>query len=374
VVFAIALGTAGLIVVITMGQDVRKSVNQDLELLGGATRIIVSFEHQKGNFKASRHEWFREETLSALRSLKGIRLMSIVGLKHREAVSPIGVRQFFLRLMGVDEYFWEVNGLSLMKGGLFGGEEIAGRERVCVIGRPLAKKLYGHTEVVGRLIPLDKDLYRITGVLDHAQVPSWQRTVFIPLTTAQDRMEHFGKPRNLYALCRSWDDVEGVAAQIPSLIESYQPTGGLKIDVNWAGLNRVMKIVWGIELFINLAVGATLVLGGFGIWNIMMNGVRARTREIGLKKAMGAEDGEILAQFLAESLCLSLGAALLGVGLGRAAVEMMATMLGASLPEALFFICVGFGLLFAVILGIGGGIAPAIRASRMEVVSAVRYE
>ena len=205
-------------------------------------------------------------------------------------------------------------------------------------------------------------------------VPGWQRTVFIPLTTAQDRMEHFGKPRNLYIRCRSWDDVEGVAVRIPSVIESHQPADGLKVEVNWASLSRVKKMVWGIELFINLAVCATLVLGGFGIWNIMMNGVRARTREIGLKKAMGAEDRDILAQFLTEALCLSLGAALLGVGLGRAAVEMLASMLGTRPPEDLFFICVGFGLLFAVVLGIGAGLSPAIRASRMEVVSAVRYE
>ncbi len=374
VVFAIALGTAGLIVIITMGQDVKENFNQDLELLGGATRIVAFFESPKGKIKVSRHEWFREGTPSFLRPLPGIEQVSLLGRKGGRAVSPIGDRQFFLQLVGVDEYFWEVNSLSPMTGALFGRDQVEGRERVCVLGMPLARKLFGHTKVMGRLIPLDKDFYRIMGVLEHATVPSWERTVFIPLTTAQDRMEHFRKPRHLYIRCRSWDDVEEVAALIPSVVENHQSADGLRMEVNWAALSRVKKMVWGIELFINLAICATLVLGGFGIWNIMMNGVRARTREIGLKKAMGAEDKDILAQFLAEALCLSIGAALLGVGLGRAAVEMLASMLGARPPEALFLICVGFGLLFAIILGIGAGLSPAIRASRMEVVSAVRYE
>jgi len=131
---------------------------------------------------------------------------------------------------------------------------------------------------------------------------------------------------------------------------------------------------WWVSLFIYASIGATLVLGGFGIWNIMMAAVTARTREIGLKKAMGAEDSDILYQFLFEALTVTFGSAFLGVLLGRVGIEYMSRMLGSSPPEGLFFLCLMAGLAFAAVLGIGSGLYPSIRASRMQVVDAMRYE
>jgi putative ABC transport system permease protein len=106
----------------------------------------------------------------------------------------------------------------------------------------------------------------------------------------------------------------------------------------------------------------------------MMSAVQTRTREIGLKKAMGAEDRDILAQFLSESLILSLGAALLGVGAGRIVTQVTGRLLQSPPPEDLFLGTTLIGLLFALIVGLGAGFVPALRASRMQVVQAIRYE
>jgi putative ABC transport system permease protein len=136
----------------------------------------------------------------------------------------------------------------------------------------------------------------------------------------------------------------------------------------------VKKLAWWIEFFVYLAITATLVLGGVGIWNVMMAAVRSRTREIGLKKAMGAQDRDILAQFLSEALCLSLGAALVGVLLGWVIIQCLGLWIGSRPPDDLFLLCIALGLLFAIMLGVGAGLYPSIQASRMEVVSAIRYE
>jgi putative ABC transport system permease protein len=133
-------------------------------------------------------------------------------------------------------------------------------------------------------------------------------------------------------------------------------------------------LAWWIEFLIYLATTATFLLGGVGIWNVMMAAVTSRTREIGLKKAMGAEDRDILAQFLSEALCLSAGAALLGAGLGRILMEIMSYMIGSRPPEELFFFGLALAFLFAVLIGVVAGLYPSIRASRMEVVTAIRYE
>jgi len=168
--------------------------------------------------------------------------------------------------------------------------------------------------------------------------------------------------------------VKNVASAIPEVVRANQDAEGIEVKVYWDQLKKVRRIAWWIEFFIYISIAATLILGGFGIWNIMTAGVQSRTREIGLKKAIGAEDRDIMAQFLAEALCISLGASVFGIVTGRVAVEILAYILGSRPLEELFLFCVGLGLLFSVILGVGAGLVPSIRASRMEVVSAVHFE
>jgi len=197
---------------------------------------------------------------------------------------------------------------------------------------------------------------------------------FLPISTAQARIPNISEISSLYIRCNTWDDVAPVAAVLGDVIKSNQTDKGLRIQVGWEPLKQVQRMFWWVSLFIYASIAATLVLGGFGIWNIMMASVTARTREIGLKKAMGAEDSDILWQFLFEALCVTFASALLGVLLGRAGIEYMSRMIGSNPPEGLFLLCLMAGMGFAAVLGVGSGLYPSIRASRMQVVDAMRYE
>lgn len=375
VVLAIALGTAALIVIITMGQDIKEGLNKDLELLGGATRIKISFDMGQKKYSASRPLWFREGTASALRRLPGVTGVSLVSYRNGIELLSRHDHRFRLKLlMGVDEFFWDVNSFSPVSGRFFGHDEIKGRERVCVLGEDLSKKIFGNENAVGKLLDIENNFFRVIGVLGGLGLASRVDYAFIPYTTARDRVSWVWFPDLIYLRCHTWDDVEGVTAAIPEVVRSNQPAEGIKIEVAWNHLKRLKRMAWWIEFFVQLAILATLILGGFGIWNIMMAGVQSRTREIGLKKAIGADDRDILAQFLTEALCLSLGAALIGIVIGRSVIEVMSSTLDCHPPEVLFLLCVGLGLLFSVILGIGAGIVPSIRASRMEVAYAVSFE
>jgi len=375
VAIAIALGTAGFVVIVTMGQDVRESLNRDLELLGGVTRIKAYFIDDLGKYSVSTHQWFRGATVVALRRLPAVVAVTRAAFKTKPVLYTKHDRQFTInQLAAVDEFFWEVNGISAITGRLFGAEEVEGRKKVCVLGARVAKMIFGHSDATGQLLLIDGEYFRVMGVLRGLGVADRAEWIVIPITTSVDRIKKLGPQDVVYLRCHSWDDVERVAAAIPEIIRAHQPDDGLRLKVAWDALKRVVRMAWGVQFFVYLAVSATLILGGFGIWNITMSGVRARTREIGLKKAMGAEDRDILAQFLAEALFLSLGAAVVGVVLGRAGVELLASVLGSHPSEELFLFCVVLSLIFAVVLGIGAGLPPSIRASRMEVVSAVRYE
>ena len=276
--------------------------------------------------------------------------------------------------MAVDEGFWQVRNFWPLTGKLFGLDAVTGHKRECVMGAELAKKIFGDTQVRGKDLEINQEIYRISGVLGGVTDSGLANSVFLPLTTAEDRFPGRLLADRLYLRCATWDDVGAVAAAIPGIVKSYQSPEELHVEVAWEALKRVQLLAWWIEFLIYLATSATFLLGGVGIWNVMMAAVTSRTREIGLKKAMGAEDRDILAQFLSEALCLSVGAALLGAGIGRIMMEILSYIIESRPPENLFLFGVTLAFLFAVVIGVGAGLYPSIRASRMEVVSAIRYE
>jgi putative ABC transport system permease protein len=158
------------------------------------------------------------------------------------------------------------------------------------------------------------------------------------------------------------------------VVAEHQPDRGLIVEAAWGPLKHVQRIVWWVELFVYLASAATLGLGGFGIYSGMLSTVRARTREIGLKKAMGAEDGDIMKQFLAESVSLGVAGGALGILAAWGGVALIVHLLHAGVPDRLFMIYGLGSIAFSLVLGAVAGYYPARQASRMEVVTAIRYE
>ena len=184
------------------------------------------------------------------------------------------------------------------------------------MGAELARTIFDTETVAGNHLLIDDQLYRIAGVLDGFRVGPGTRFVFVPMTAALSRTSDMTLPARLLVRCESWEKVESAAAAIPQALGEYMYTDGLRVDGFWGNLQRVREVAFWLELFANVSAIATLVLGGIGIWNIQMAAVRTRTREIGIKKAVGAEDRDIWIQFLSESLFLCMSSALLGIVLG----------------------------------------------------------
>lgn len=369
VMLAIALGTAGFITIITMGRDLKTNFNRDLELLGRATVIKVYFE----NLPAYQHQKFNDSTAEALRRLPGVRSVSLA-VHTYWALSNRQGKQHHFSLFGVDEHFWEVCGFSAQEGSLLNHEDTGDRRRRAILGPALARTLYEGDKALGAELEIQQDLFTVKGILKDVGLGDLRHFAFVPFTTAQDRIKGISPANRIYLRCLTWDDVEKVAPLIPQAIQSAQYAPGLKVEVAWDQVRRVQAVAWWVELFIYSSIVATLILGGVGIWTVMMAAVRSRTREIGLKKAMGAEDQAIMAQFLAEAVCLSFTASLAGSILGLVSVEITSYLINSHPGQGLFLACVTVGLLVAVGLGVAAGLYPSLQASRMEVVSAIRYE
>ncbi len=368
VVLAIALGVAGFINIITMSREVKRNFNNDLDLIGGVTVIRVFFD----NTRSYQPQWFRGNTLSALGRLDGVKDVSL--MVARSGLTDWHGERYNFMVLGVDESFWQVRNYWAQTGNLFGPAAVAGHQRDCVLGAELARLIFGTYDVRGQSLNINNESYRVSGVLGGVTDSGTANAAILPLTTVLDRFPGRLLTDRLYLRCQTWDDVPRIAAAIPKIVQANQSPEELHVEVSWEGLKRVQQLAWWIEFLIYLAIGATFVLGGVGIWNVMMAAVVTRTREIGLKKAMGAQDKDILAQFLSEALCLSMGAALLGGLLGRIIIEFLGHMIGSRPPENLFLLGLALGFLFAVVLGVGAGLYPSLRASRMEVVTAIRYE
>jgi putative ABC transport system permease protein len=368
VMLAIALGVAGFLNIVTMSRAVKNNFNENLDLIGGVNIIRIYFD----NTRSYRPQWFRDQTVAALKHLDGVKEVTLTSAKY--ARTNWKGQNFGFSAVAVDGAFWQVRNFWPLTGRLFGLDAVTERKRECVLGAELATKIFGNTHVRGKTLEIDQEVYLISGVLGGVTDSGLANSMFLPLTTAQDRLSGRMLADHVYLRCHTWDDVAAVAAAVPGIVKSCQAPEVLTVEVPWEALKRVQQLAWWIEFLIYLATSATFLLGGVGIWNVMMAAVTSRTREIGLKKAMGAEDRDIMAQFLSEALCLSSVAAVIGAGLGRILMEILSYIIGSRPPEDLFLFGVTLAFLFAVLIGVGAGLYPSLRASRMEVVAAIRYE
>ncbi len=370
---SVGFGVGCMIFLVTMGQDVKKTLNQDLELLGGATVMRVYYERGlTAEDRLYAPLELDEDVAEAIRAIPGVAAVSQIkfGVGHT-TWNEQEISNYML--VGTDHYYWQVSTVETIRGHFFGNEEVEGRERVCVLGATLAQQIFGSLDVVGMHVPIHGSMYKVVGILGGGSAGPRMEYAYIPVTTIEDRVTQIEPPR-VYVRSASWDDVEGVAAAIPEAVASVQSADGLEVEVAWGPLKQVKRIVFWVLLFIYFSVGSTLIVGGFGIWSSMMNSVKMRTREIGLKKAMGATDFDILLQILSEALSLTVMACLTGIVLGRGAIELLCHLLQTRPDEHVFLMVSAGCLVFTVFLGFVAGYYPALKASRMEVVSAIRYE
>lgn len=216
VVLAIAVGVAGFISIITMGQDVKKNFNKDLAFIGGVTIIgnVLEFRPQ---YPLSFNN-FHADTIRAIQEIPGVAVASLVGFSRINGFWK-GQPEMF-PVVAVDQNFWEMRNLKAHTGALFGRRVVEERQRLVVLGKRLAQRLYGTNDVAGRSLELDHDIYRVIGVVAGLRDINMEKSIFVPLTTARDRLTRELGTDRLYVRCATWDD----APWRPPSPKSYKPT------------------------------------------------------------------------------------------------------------------------------------------------------
>jgi putative ABC transport system permease protein len=281
---------------------------------------------------------------------------------------------------GVTPDYMDVRNAVMDVGRFIDADDLATSARVAVIGQNIVTDLFNGNDPVGKLIKLNNIPFTVTGVLESKGGQSFNSpddTIFIPLTTAQNRVFGTKNLSQIGVQIKSPEAMDQASQDIGWLLLSNHglsdPTKADFRIMNQQDILATMSEVTGtLTILLAGIAGISLIVGGIGIMNIMLVSVTERTREIGLRKAVGAKRKDILKQFLTESVTLSLTGGLIGILIGWGGSRLIALGTGMATSVTLSSVLLSFG--FSSAIGIFFGIYPAMRASRLSPIEALKYE
>jgi putative ABC transport system permease protein len=288
---------------------------------------------------------------------------------------------------GVTSNYFSMRSELVSEGAIFSDQQVNIHARVVVIGADLATTLFGRTtNLTGQEMRINGQTFTIIGVLQSkggTSLGSSDNQAVIPLTTARDRVirRTGNSVDTIYVQATNADSVSQASTQISNIMRLRHHVAVGKEDFsifNQQDLASTASSIIGVlTIFLGGIAAISLLVGGIGIMNIMLVSVTERTREIGLRKAVGARNRDILIQFLVESLFLSLLGGVIGILLGwliALIVGQVASASGTALTPAVSLNAILLATLFSAAVGLFFGIYPARRASLLEPVEALRYE
>ncbi|MGI6153573.1 MAG: ABC transporter permease [Christensenellaceae bacterium] len=279
-----------------------------------------------------------------------------------------------MSVVGTTPAYMEINNLEVASGRFIMTPDVNNNTNVAVLGAEAAEDLFGTTNVVGETVSLDGRSFLIVGVLADAGssiTGSVNSNIIIPYTVAQ-RMYSVSGVSSFTAISDSSDTVDMAEAEITNALTEKFGEDSFNVMNQSSMLESLDSITNTMSLMLGGIAAISLLVGGIGIMNIMLVSVTERTREIGIRKAIGAGRRRILSQFLIEALVLSVMGGLIGIG----ASWLLLTVLSAVL-DATYTMSVGVALLatgFTLVIGLVFGISPANKAAKMPPIQALRTE
>lgn len=374
VVLSIAFGIAAFLILGVLGQEIRKKLGEDFLLMGGVNVLRVVMEDDR--YPGSPPHYFSENTLRELRNLDNVVYAGANVRYSPQYFQSIGQRNLPLHLVGIDQYFVPIHVLNVEAGRAFTEKDITGKRRICVLGHQAAVELFGSpAAAIGQYININRnDTAKVVGVLNGVMLASWTSYAFLPYTTVLERQLSSPAMDRIFILARNWEAVPLLAENILKRVRELQAAPHVNVAYQKEQFKRIDATFFWLAALLWLAIGLSLMLGAFGIWSGTFSSVRGRTHEIGLKKAMGATNIDIMTQFLLEALFKAVAGGLLGLVIGVLAVMVGIHYLGCPFPVTAIILCGMSSVLFSALLGILGGIYPASQASRMDVVDSLRFE
>ena len=367
----VVIGVAAVVILVAIGSGAKQEVETQVEGLGSNIIIVVP-----GKF-----EFGAAPSVSRL-TLDDVDLLGrVVGDRDRVAVSiasgetvRVGARETFGTVNGVNESVPNVFDRVVARGDYITASDVDTRRRVAVLGHSVAQDLFPDVDPLGRQVTIAWVRFRVIGVFEKVGSTfgvDRDAEVHIPVTAAQ-RLFGVDHIDGLAVKAPTSDDVEPLQKKLVAALQHKYTGEEFSAVTQSQILGTIGRILGLLTLVLSAIAAISLVVGGVGVSNIMLVSVRERTREIGLRKALGARQRDILAQFLIEAVLLCVVGGVIGIGLGIGGSLLISAV--SPLPAAIAWWspALAFGVSAAV--GIFFGVAPARRAGRLDPVVALRTE
>jgi len=380
----IVIGVASVISMLAIGEGASASITSSIESMG-TNVIYISRDNSVSQSRAITIS--DANALSAVESTNFTAVAPIVSSNREVTFSGNSITA---QIYGVTPEYASVRNEEVSYGSFITSDQVENRSTVVVIGVDIADELYGTTaNLVGSKLRIGNYLYTIIGVLESkggTAIGSSDNQVFIPITTAQTRLISWSSTQDevdqIYVSATDSETIDAAMTEITSVLKSRH---GLSLsddaDFQLFSQESLTEAASSITQILTIFLGGigaiSLLVGGIGIMNIMLVTVVERTKEIGLRKAVGARKSDILTQFLIESLFIGLIGGIVGILLGAgisAVIQSIASASGTPLNPAITTGSVLLATLFSVGVGLIFGIYPANRAANLEPVEALRTE
>lgn len=385
----IIIGVSAVVGLISLGRGVEDYIARQFQALGSNVLFVFPSAPSSG----TRSTIQPITTLEAQDLANPLYAPSILRVAQEYTLFGVvvaGAENTRLGISGITPNFTDVRNWNVRSGGQFiTDDDVDNAARVTVLGTTVVADLFGDKEFdpVGRSVRINDRVFTVVGVMSEKGSSLFgdeNNVVYIPISTAQTRMAQ-ARTRDggyevsvLHVQARSEDKMDVATREIEDYLSqahnvTFQGEQDFSI-INQADLLTSLGQVTGLlTVFLGLIAGISLLVGGIGIMNIMLVSVTERTREIGLRKAVGARGGDILAQFLLESLVLSLLGGLIGVVMGWVMTQI-GTVLVPDIRLSITWDAVVLATSVSSFIGIFFGLYPASRAARMRPIDALRYE
>jgi putative ABC transport system permease protein len=384
-VLGVMIGVAAVIAVVSLVQGMQYKLAQDLQNVGSNyIEVFPDAGEQRNSFLQKMPELTIDDAQAVVKAAPSIREFTPLFLPSVE--TKYGDAHHRLQLYGVSSAYQDVFNHWVDRGRFFTPLDDESKKRIAVIGVSAAEKLNLGDEPIGKTIQIDNNGFTIVGTMEKKGGSFGQDRddiVLIPFTTAATIWGADNMKRLVLAFqMRSGSDLDLVKEQVSDVLRArHHLKKGQKDDFRILAQEEILKL---ISTALNTTsavmggvVGIALLVGGIGIMNIMLVSVTERTREIGIRKSIGARRRDVLVQFLVEAIALSGFGGAVGIAGGYllATVARLALTRLVELPPVhtpLWAILIAFG--FCAILGVIFGIYPAAKASKLDPIEALRYE
>lgn len=378
-ILGIVIGVGAVIAMVTIGNGTTAKVKEDLSRLGSNLLFVSPGQFGPGR-ASSEAKPFNIRDVEALRAqLTGIRAVAPIAQKQATLISGSENRATPVR--GTDNNYFTAQAWDLTSGRVFYDGELRSGRAACIIGTTVRDRLFGSSDAVGRNIRVNKISCEVIGILQSKGQSGFgsdqDDVVIMPLRTLQRRIAGNADIPTIYVSAQDGVDTAKVQADIEYLLrERRNITPGKRDDFSVRDMKQIAETQTATTTVLTgllaAVAGVSLLVGGIGIMNIMLVSVTERTREIGIRLAIGAQESQVLMQFLVEAVVLSLFGGIVGIAMGLG-LAFLATN-GMKIPFVFDPTIVLVAFLFSAAVGVIFGFFPARRAARLDPIEALRHE